>query len=682
MPDGAQIRATAPDGTVHVFPAGTADAVVDRVMKQYITSSQAPQTRPGDAQAGSYQARKGGPVLNTGDSPMRSAALGAERMLGINNPQSLTDAFRQAGRSAGQFASDTYKDWESGLQKEAHGYAPEFVTKPLAAAMTPLDMAARGIEGLASGIEGGARDIYAGVKQGDPRAAASGTGSILALGAMMHDPETTKDFGAKVSETGRLLKQQDAINRGQVQVVNEHVRKPLAMLDARVNHEIGAHVKAAVDADQAHMQATGSTTGLVNATDAAVRANEKLGKMGITFPPQLSSLIDAAANPMTLNDAKTLTTDVGRASAALTRQGNMRPAAVLNELYDGLHQATQARADELGMGKSWRQYIDLARSYKGLQEGLLGELVDEPNHAKAMGKLIDPSNATEWNEIRDELDKRGIDTTSFEKAREYAKSMSALQNKNSNLFAGKVRAIIKHPFLAGGAAAGAAMLGHASGVPGMSFVLPIVAAGKVAGLLDAAQMRNLLQEISQSVPPEAGRVGEALPEPMPSQTPTSGAPTPEPKAPIPITQGRTGLIDKGEAVVGSGVRQYEIPGQEGKTVAVSPKKMAELGSQQALEQYVRDEVAKKASAPTATDIKKRMLGGINQQGMEQGLRKASLADKVQALRTENLHMKERLQQAGSAVFSDEEIEQMEKRQEENAKLIKELLAEQKRAGKR
>src|SRR5208337_1182372 len=43
MPD---IRANAPDGTVHNFPDGTPDEVVDRVMKNYITSKSQAQVTP------------------------------------------------------------------------------------------------------------------------------------------------------------------------------------------------------------------------------------------------------------------------------------------------------------------------------------------------------------------------------------------------------------------------------------------------------------------------------------------------------------------------------------------------------------------------------------------------------------------------------------------------------------
>ena len=69
---------------------------------------------------------------------------------------------------------------------------------------------------------------------------------------------------------------------------------------------------------------------------------------------------------------------------------------------------------------------------------------------------------------------------------------------------------------------------------------------------------------------------------------------------------QAGLVDKGEAVKGSGVQQFEIPEQPGKTVALSAKKMKELGTPAAIRKYVSDEVAKKASAPTASELLNRM----------------------------------------------------------------------------
>lgn len=497
---------TLPDGRSVDFPSTMGDAEINSAVQKIVGG--APKAPPAAEE-------------NIWKRVGRGAALGTAQGLGIPETQTpVSDFFKGFYGQA--------KDTLSRVGSEAQQYGIGGV---------PGAEAVRAIKGAGSGLYGAGKETVSGIEQKDPEqiahgAASFGTQALMLRGLMKAPQALVEDFGKNLSESGRLLKQMDAINRGQVQVVNEFVRKPLATLDAKVTEEVGGHVKAAVDADRAHMAQTGTQVGLVNAVDAASAANAKLAKMGpIVFPMNLTSMIEEAQRPMTLNEAKSLTTDVGRAASTLTRQGNMRPASVMNELYEGLHKATQTRADELGTGKSWQQYINLHRSFMKLSSGLMGELVDEPVHAKAMGKLVDPERATEWNELRDELDKRGIDTASFEKAREYAQDMSRLVKTTGNMFFTKVKAIINHPFTAAPAAIAASEVGRYTGLPGLSFVLPMIAAGKVAGFLDMRQVTALLSEINKAVPSaEQARAREALPAPMSPQGPS---PT-SPPSPTPI----------------------------------------------------------------------------------------------------------------------------------------------------
>jgi hypothetical protein len=53
--------------------------------------------------------------------------------------------------------------------------------------------------------------------------------------------------------------------------------------------------------------------------------------MEANLPSNLTGMIDEAVQPVTLARAKQLTTDVGRTSAALTRQGKLREASIMNE---------------------------------------------------------------------------------------------------------------------------------------------------------------------------------------------------------------------------------------------------------------------------------------------------------------------------------------------------------------
>lgn len=618
MPD---ITANAPDGTKHIFPDGTDPAVIDRVMKQYITGkADTTATPPVDPFGFSTTGTGGGPEAEMlrrharsragkdfGPEPgvlpwlerQGAGALGAVGEMAQSIPSLLKMAasFMPSGSSSAMLSEQELPSKPADVQSLVGPQVEQW----------KKGQATTGLESV--GHYGAAALPFIG-----PMAAESGESfgrgevgrGIVYGAAALQGKEpfaSPEEFAKNVSESGRLLKQADAINQAQVQVVNSHVRGPLAQLEAVVNNEIGEHVKAAVDADKAHMASTGAQTGLVNATEALKAANDKIAAMGnLAVPTNVSGLLTEAARPMTLNEAKGLTTDVGRTAAALTRQGNFRQAAVLNELYDGLHKATQARADELGTGKSWQQYINLTRSYKGLQEGLAGELVDEPIHAKVMNKLIDPSRATEWNELRDELQKRGIDPARFEKAREYAEQMSSLLKTTSNLFFGKLRAIIRHPLTAGPIAVGAAEIGHLSGVPGLGFVLPLIAAGKVSGLLDSAAVMKLVKEIGQAVSPEMSRAREALPVPT---KPQAGNVPPAPPATTPPPSG--------------------------------PK------------------------------------GGINPKGYEQSLKPVDLADQISAIQQNTRDLKEQMRVA-SSLHSDEEIQQAEQRMAENDQLVKELKA--------
>lgn len=75
--------------------------------------------------------------------------------------------------------------------------------------------------------------------------------------------------------------------------------------------------------------------------------------------------------------------------------------------------------------------------------------------------------------------------------------------------------------------------------------------------------------------------------------------------PGPPTIESLGLVDKGEVVKGSGIRQFELADQPGKTVALKPAQLKGMTPRE-IADYVRKEVAKKASAPTADELKARL----------------------------------------------------------------------------
>jgi hypothetical protein len=129
-------------------------------------------------EAGTYQSRRGGPLLNINERPAHAAVRAVQGTLGINQPTGFLDALGQFGSSLGKAAKSSYQNWQQGLERESGGAAPGFITAPLAAAMTPIDLAARGIEGMATGLESAGKDVYQGMKRNDPRAMAYGTGEL------------------------------------------------------------------------------------------------------------------------------------------------------------------------------------------------------------------------------------------------------------------------------------------------------------------------------------------------------------------------------------------------------------------------------------------------------------------------------------------------------------------------
>jgi len=342
--------------------------------------------------------------------------------------------------------------------------------------------------------------------------------------------ELDEGLKGKVSEASKSIQRHLAIDQGKVRVVNDMVRKPLAMLDNAVSTEVGKSVNRVVDADEMDMKGKGVTGGMVDVSKAAGKAREAVGMTAKELSNQgESQIIRGETDPMmTMRDAKSYTTDVGRMASAARRAGNFREAAGLDALYDGLHDATAARAKDLGQSKIWQHYIDETRTYKQMQSGLLGELVDEPVHSKALGKLIDPARATEASEISKALDKYGIDPSTFDKAKELGSDLNRYSQETKANFMGKIKAIIKHPYTAGPAAVGASMAGTATGLPGMGLVLPIIVAGKVANMLDAADLKSLLKEIQQATPPEAGQVRPPLEGPM-----KGGSEPPAPSGDVP-----------------------------------------------------------------------------------------------------------------------------------------------------
>jgi hypothetical protein len=176
MPDGTQTidySALAKQaGAISSQPAGDVDYAA--LAKQAGAMSSAPPMP-----SGSYQARKGGPILNANDSALHTGIVGLENSLGITQPPTgIWDALTQAGGNLRKFAGQS---WDELKQATGEQNATPGLGTPFTDALILPHMAAKGIEGLASGIENSASDIEAGVKRNNPSSAAFGIGNILGM---------------------------------------------------------------------------------------------------------------------------------------------------------------------------------------------------------------------------------------------------------------------------------------------------------------------------------------------------------------------------------------------------------------------------------------------------------------------------------------------------------------------
>lgn len=131
--------------------------------------------------SGSYQNRKGGPILNANDSSAHAAVRGLEGTLGINKePTSFGDALGQSASSLGHLGLSVLKD--------------------------PLN-AGKAVEGIATGLEDAGRDVYQGLKHHDPRSVAHGTGAVAGiLGPEVSGAKRVEPVAQSITESAARAK--------------------------------------------------------------------------------------------------------------------------------------------------------------------------------------------------------------------------------------------------------------------------------------------------------------------------------------------------------------------------------------------------------------------------------------------------------------------------------------------
>src|SRR5690242_11649720 len=104
MPNGQQIDYAAlakKAGAISSQPARGGVDYAALARQVGAVNSQAPPDQSGATMApGSYQSRKGGPILNANDTALHAGVTGAENAVGITKePTGIWDALSQAGSS-------------------------------------------------------------------------------------------------------------------------------------------------------------------------------------------------------------------------------------------------------------------------------------------------------------------------------------------------------------------------------------------------------------------------------------------------------------------------------------------------------------------------------------------------------------------------------------------------------
>jgi len=256
--------------------------------------------------AGSYQARKGGPILNANDSALHTGIVGVQHALGVTKPPaSLTDEFSQIGSNLKNFAG---KSWDELQQATGEGSGTHGLGTPFTDALYVPHVIARGIEGLATGIENSASDIEAGIKNKNPQSAAYGIGSALGMRGQLEGGERAGQAIADAAPgVGNVLKQsaeknyQDVLNptkvttKYQTQKIMPQLLKerPVAMTRQ------GLADKAATQAEAAGQQVEDAVSNLSGSmkTQPVINGLENLRQgyqvNGVSLRPEVDGAINS-----------------------------------------------------------------------------------------------------------------------------------------------------------------------------------------------------------------------------------------------------------------------------------------------------------------------------------------------------------------------------------------------------
>jgi hypothetical protein len=264
MPDNQPVIAQAADGTQHVFPAGTDPAVIDGAMKRYVQTQQ----------AGAFQQRPGGPVMNAntlgiqGQTPA-SASQALQNQANVGGPSSGATPGSVAketlgGALSGMGVSETKNPVMDTLKNLLQTFGTMMGSGTWTGQKTAGDVLnATPPVALAKSAYSGLSDIYGGGVRGgvgpDPSRVAHGAGSlagnIASLGLLKGTPEALSDPAA-------------GLKQGAAEVMNEGPSKVRVLGDQHA-HAIATQQHIAGVADAVHSDAQQAMASVAAKVDAA-----------------------------------------------------------------------------------------------------------------------------------------------------------------------------------------------------------------------------------------------------------------------------------------------------------------------------------------------------------------------------------------------------------------------------
>jgi hypothetical protein len=351
-----------------------------------------------------------------------------------------------------------------------------------------------------------------------------------------------------------LINRAPSIDQGKTGYVTQ-ARNAVNKLDNAISTQgVGARANQVIAADDLHnarTQSPGYVNGaaVVNKMDAVTK---NVG-LGLDEMPQINA-------QMSMKQAKTMMTQLGRQASRLERTGKSPEAASVWAGYDALRDETMTRARALdtlqpgaGHAQAWGDYAkEFKEHMKVIHSGPIGAMMEgEP--VAALDKLIkgegvlkgrDVSGPTGTEHITgadDWFKKYDVDFKPITDAIKQGKVLNDLSDYTSNALMGKIKMIARHPVVGIPMIMAESKMFSGMHMGGLgTFVLPLIIAAKVGKILDNIQIHKVLTDIGKHIPAEDMSLSA---KPLGPHTPTDapwGPMGPEPTAGGPPDSGTGG----------------------------------------------------------------------------------------------------------------------------------------------